>query len=122
MTDTDPVVDRTPEQTRARVKQLREELDKLGYHVVKKDWIRKFGSFKAIPDRERFAPHWDKVRPHHIRQLCTELGIGLFHSGAVKVDDETNAITGYSMRAEVSIVLRDPQFDRPSWARLPGDL
>lgn len=106
----------TDEQKRARVAELRAELDGLGYHVVKKDWIRKFGSLTAVVEQDRFHPRWETaIRPHVIRRLCQEIGIALVQSGAIKVEEETNAVTGYSMRAQVSIVLRDPQFDKPVW-------
>lgn len=111
----EPAIIPSEEQKRARVAELRAELDGLGYHVVGKDWIRRFGSLTAVIDQDRFSPRWNEIKAHIIRRLCTEIGVALLHSGAVKVTEENNAVTGYSMRAEVSIVLRDPQFDRPSW-------
>lgn len=35
----DPIIDRSPEQKKARVKQLRAELLDLGYSVVKTEWL-----------------------------------------------------------------------------------
>lgn len=111
------ITERSFEQKQIRLQELRAELDALGYHVVRKDWVRKFGVVKAVVDQERFSPHWNNIKSHIQRHMGHELGNGIFDSGAVKVSEETSGFNGgFCLRAEVSIILRDPQFDMPTWA------
>lgn len=112
----DPIIGRDEYQTHLRVQALREELDKLGFHVVPKDHVRKFGALCDVADHDRFGKHWDMVRPRIMERVAIDIGQTIFRSGAVKLSEE-NWVTGYQLRGEVSIILRDPAFDKPVWAR-----
>jgi hypothetical protein len=112
----DPVIGRDKYQEHLRVQALREELDKLGYHVVPKDHVRKFGAMCDVSDQERFGGHWPKIRPRLTERLGMDIGQGIFRSGAMLVSEE-NGFGGYQMRAEVSILLHNPTFDKPVWAK-----
>lgn len=113
----DITIDKSFEQKQIRLQQLREELDRMGYHVVKKDWVRKFGELTEVSDRDRHQGYWEQIRPRIIERMGAGLGVGILRSGAVKVSEENSVNLGYTLRAEVSIILRDPQFDKPEWLR-----
>jgi hypothetical protein len=102
-----------------RIKELRAELDALGYHVIKKDWVRKFGVQQMVNLREmHLAMDGGKVLLERIyRDMGMNLGVGILESGAMQRTVEDDIELGRVYRATVDVILRDPQFDKPEWLR-----
>lgn len=103
-----------------RVMELRAELDALGYHVIKKDWVRKIGNQQIVSDRawhEADDNMRHRIEQHTRESLGRAMGQYLIESGAVRFGMTTEVNIGRVYRVETSIILRDPQFDKPEWLR-----
>lgn len=114
----DITIDRSDEQKQIRLQELRAELDSLGYHVVRKDWVRKFGVQRTISNEDWYRVP-DEMRQrmerHTQRSMGADLGVHILESGAMHSGIEIVKDIGRMYRSTTSILLRDPQYDKPAW-------
>lgn len=61
MKQDDPIIDRSPEQKRARIEIMRLELSQYGYSIVKTAWLDQ--ALKRFPREERWNARAEAMRP-----------------------------------------------------------